>query len=98
MMARVLGGMALMIVGIIVMSVGARGAAGSGLVLDPKKAREDRNPSPGWPAAWSRMLSTRPTSSSAKAHPKRLSLIRCKKCNKLNEEDSKFCQECGQSL
>ncbi|MDR0520404.1 MAG: zinc-ribbon domain-containing protein [Planctomycetaceae bacterium] len=24
--------------------------------------------------------------------------IRCRACGKLNEEDSKFCQECGEKL
>src|SRR6516162_1292933 len=47
-MVRVLLGMGLMVVGGILMGVGARGAAGSGLVLDPGKARQDLEP-------WSRL-------------------------------------------
>jgi hypothetical protein len=37
-----------MVIGGILMNIGARGAAGSGLVLDPEKARQDLEP-------WSRM-------------------------------------------
>jgi hypothetical protein len=47
-MARAFGGMALMVVGGILRGIGARGLAGSGVVLDPQKAREDVEP-------WSRM-------------------------------------------
>ena len=43
-MARGIGGMALIIVGSIVKGVGARGAAGSGLLLDPERARKDLEP------------------------------------------------------
>ncbi|MDR3183272.1 MAG: zinc-ribbon domain-containing protein [Planctomycetaceae bacterium] len=25
-------------------------------------------------------------------------MIRCRECGKLNEEDSRFCQECGKNL
>lgn len=45
---RSVAGITLMLIGIVMMRVGARGVAGSGMVLDPKKAREDLEP-------WSRM-------------------------------------------
>lgn len=45
---RALVGMALMFTGRLSMNVGSRGLAGSGVVLDPQKAREDLEP-------WSRM-------------------------------------------
>jgi hypothetical protein len=45
---RALGGMVLMIVGGVLRGLGARGLAGSGVVLDPEKAREDLEP-------WTRM-------------------------------------------
>jgi len=41
---RAFGGMAFMIIGSILMAVGARGLAGTGLVLDPEQAREDVEP------------------------------------------------------
>lgn len=45
---RALLGMGMIIVGRILMSVGARGLAGSGVILDPERARRDVEP-------WSRM-------------------------------------------
>ena len=30
--------------------------------------------------------------------PERVVMIKCRACGKLNEEDSKFCQECGTAL
>ena len=40
-MFRAIGGMVLIVIGQIVRGIGARGLAGSGVVLDPEKARED---------------------------------------------------------
>jgi hypothetical protein len=45
---RALSGMGLLVVGQVLMNLGKRGAAGSGLILDPEKARRDVEP-------WSRM-------------------------------------------
>jgi hypothetical protein len=45
---RAFGGIALLIVGTLIRNVAARGAAGSGLTLDPTQARRDMEP-------WSRM-------------------------------------------
>lgn len=41
---RALGGMLLMIVGTVLKTIGVRGFAGSGVVLDPDKARDDLEP------------------------------------------------------
>ena len=69
-----LGGMALLIVGSIIRGIGSRGLAGSGVVLDPEKARDDLEPGraprldrrhSAWPAAWPKMPSTRRESRSA---------------------------------
>ncbi|MEO7933076.1 MAG: SHOCT domain-containing protein [Chthoniobacterales bacterium] len=45
---RGFGGMALIVLGMILAGLGRAGAAGSGIVLDPEKARRDVEP-------WSRM-------------------------------------------
>jgi hypothetical protein len=45
---RAIGGFVLMIVGGVLRGLGARGLAGSGVILDPEKAREDLEP-------WTRM-------------------------------------------
>ncbi|HPA46474.1 MAG TPA: zinc-ribbon domain-containing protein [bacterium] len=98
MAARAFGGMALMMVGGIIHGIGARGLAGSGVILDPEQAREDLEP-------YSRMTGgmIKDTLDEADIHlggstPERVVMIKCPHCSKLNEEDSKFCQECGRPL
>lgn len=92
----------LIAVGAFVRSIGARGLAGSGVVLDPEGARDDLEP-------YSRMaggmvkdavdesgleLGGRRAEASDEA-PVVVVKIKCRDCGQLNEEDSKFCQECG---
>ena len=77
--------------------------AQSGLILDPEQAREDLAP-------YSRMagglandalqeagidLGRRDAAVTPQGEVAPVIMLRCKKCQKLNEEDSKFCQECG---
>ncbi|MBX3462961.1 MAG: zinc ribbon domain-containing protein [Planctomycetes bacterium] len=96
-MFRALGGMALMVGGSVLRTVGARGIAGSGVVLDPKRARRDLEP-------WSRMGGGMVKDALEEADVKlgggqeRVVMVKCRACGKLNEEDSKFCQECGQAI
>jgi RNA polymerase subunit RPABC4/transcription elongation factor Spt4 len=100
--ARALGGMVLMVIGGFMMNVGARGWAGSGVVLDPEQARKDVEP-------WSRMgggivqdalsevevvkkLENRLDS------PEPQIKARCQKCQTLNDETAKFCNQCGAAI
>jgi hypothetical protein len=91
---RALGGMVLLIVGGIIRGIGATGLAGSGVILDPERARQDLEP-------YSRMAGgmVKDALEEADLHlggnPQRVIMIKCPACGKLNEEDSKFCQECG---
>ncbi len=95
------------VVGILLVAAGggmrrvaARGVAGSGLVLDPERARGELEP-------WSRMAGGMVGDALDEAdvdlgrrasEPERVVMIKCGACGKLNEEDSKFCQECGRAL
>jgi hypothetical protein len=99
-MFRAFGGMGLVVLGAILRGVGAKGLAGSGVVLNPEKAREDLEP-------YSRMAggmvedalqetSLHPGGSGGS--PAKVVMIKCPACGKLNEEDSKFCRECGQKF
>lgn len=99
-MLRALGGMALVIIGGMIRGIGARGLAGSGVVLDPEKARQELEP-------YSRMaggmlkdaLSEANVSLGGKPEkPEKVVMVKCPACGKLNEEDSKFCQECGKKF
>ena len=92
-------GMALVIAGSVMTRVGARGAAGSGLVLDPERARRDLEP-------WSRMAGgvvgdavdeMRDSGALPSSAPPAVR-VRCTKCKALNAEDAKFCGQCGAAL
>jgi len=95
-------GMVLMIAGGLVMSIGANGWAGSGLVLDPKKARKDLEP-------WSHMrggviqdvLSEVEVVRKLEERlepPEPQIKVRCRKCSALNDESAKFCNQCGSAV
>jgi hypothetical protein len=96
-MLRGFGGIGLLFVGGIIRGIGARGLAGSGTVLNPEKAREDLGPN-------SRMAggTVKEALDEAQidlgAKKEKVVTIKCQSCGKLNEEDSKFCQECGKKL
>jgi amino acid transporter len=94
-------GMVLMIAGGIVTSIGARGAAGSGLVLDPEKAREDLKP---LNEAKGEMINDVISNIDVvdkiiQPHEeKQVVKIRCRNCGGLNDEDAKFCKGCGREI
>ena len=94
---RGFGGFVLFALGAFIRSVGAFGGAGSGVVLDPSRARRDLEP-------FSRMAggilkdALEETEIELKRPDKPVVMIRCRDCGKLNEDDSKFCQECGQAI
>lgn len=94
-------GMVLMIAGTVVMNIGARGAAGSGVILDPDRAREDLKP---FSEAAGGMINDvisnidvvdKITSSKEE---KEVIKIRCRGCSSLNDEDAKFCKNCGKEI
>jgi len=91
------GGMALLIMGGIIRRIGARGLAGSGVVLNPEKARQELEP-------YSRMAGGMVKDALEDANVRlgagaeKVVMIKCPSCSKLNEEDSKFCQECGREI
>jgi hypothetical protein len=99
--AIIMGGIGAILVGAVLRGVGARGAAGSGIVLDPERAREDLEP-------WTRMaggmaedaLSEIPTvqrlTKRVEAEP--AVHVRCRGCKALNDEYAKFCDQCGAAL
>jgi len=100
---RAIGGIVLLIVGGAIRGIGAMGAAGSGLVLDPEQAREDLEP-------YTRMAGGMVKDvldeaeidlggrSGRGSQAERVIMIKCRQCRTLNEDGSKFCQECGQAL
>lgn len=94
-------GMVLIIAGGVIMNIGAKGAAGSGLILDPDKAREDLKP---FNEAKGEMINDMITKIDAVENltkpykEKEVIKVRCRGCECLNDEDAKFCKECGKEL
>lgn len=93
-------GMVLMGIGGSLMSVGSQGLAGSGLILDPERAREDLKP-------WSHMAGgmlddalsqSERASQTLDGKSKEIIKVRCPTCRALNDEAAKFCGECGAKL
>lgn len=90
-------GFILMGIGGFMRAVAARGVAGSGIILDPDQAREDLKP---WTQMAGGMLKDAldETDIKGSSTEKTIVKIRCQNCKALNDEDSKFCKSCGQSL
>ena len=87
-------GMVLMIAGGAMMTVGAKGLAGSGLILDPDRARRDVEP-------WSRMAGG--VVNDALTEVKAVTVlggvkVRCRACQALHAETAKFCDQCGAAV
>lgn len=96
-------GFILIIAGVIVTNIGAKGAAGSGLLLDPEKAREDLKP---FNEAKGGMINDVISNIDviediARPHEheeKEVIKIKCRSCGTLNDEDARFCKGCGGEL
>lgn len=101
-MGRGFGGMVFMMVGQFLMRIGSRGWAGSGLVLDPDRARRELG-------HWEQLGGhTIPGQRSASESLRDLEVpldppdpeikLRCRNCQMLNEEYANFCSHCGTAL
>lgn len=99
---RALFGMGLIVAGSLMQSIGRKGLAGSGVVLDPEQERADMRP-------WSRMkggmvndalseVDAVKALTEPRQEPKTEVKIRCRACRGLNPEDAKFCNHCGAPL
>ncbi len=101
---RAVIGMICIIIGSVLMSIGQRGTAGSGLILDPEKAREDLQP---FSQAKGKMINDVIENvdvardffdRSSNTEVKEIIKIRCRSCEELNDEDARFCKSCGKEL
>ena len=97
------GGMALLILGGILMNLGRAGLAGSGVLLDPRKQRQDLEP---WNRAAGGMASdalseveaVNRVTEALEGREKPVVKVRCTRCRALNDETAKFCNNCGAPL
>lgn len=102
------GGIFLMIAGAVCAGIGMRGLAGAGLLLDPRRARDDLEP-------WARLSGQLTDTAFGEMHTLRDALanmspgdanaetvqiiqVRCLTCDALNDETDRFCGQCGASL
>ena len=90
--------MALLILGGIVRGLASRGLAGSGVVLDPEKARDDLEPYTRMVGGMAKDALDEAGIALGDKEPERVVMVKCQACGKLNQEDAKFCQECGQKM
>lgn len=100
-MTRAIIGMGLMIVGGIFASIGRAGLGGAGVVLDPQRARRDLEP---WNRAAGGMLNDAldeaPVLKNALDGKPEAPIVKvkCRECGSLNDEQARFCSQCGKSL
>jgi len=101
---RALIGMICIIIGSVLMNVGLKGTAGSGLILDPNKARDDLKP---FSSAKGKIINdvienidvVRNISDiQSEKEVKDIIKVRCSSCRELNDEDAKFCKSCGKQM
>ncbi len=99
-------GFGMVFVGGILMNLGRAGLRGSGVILDPHGARDDLKP---WSQAAGGMLDDALCSSHVVSRaverigddddkPREIVRVRCPDCRTLNDEDAKFCDNCGAAL
>lgn len=101
---KALIGMICMIVGAVLTNIGAKGAAGSGLILDPDKARDDLKP---YTSAAGGMINDvienidivkDRSFNQENKEIKQIVKIKCRNCGELNDEDASFCKSCGERM
>ena len=97
-----LGAMGVLAIGGFIRHVAARGIAGSGLVLDPKRARDDLEPFARASGGLVRdaldeagLLTQDAPRTAATGEVVR---IRCRECRALEDETARFCSHCGAKL
>ena len=101
---RALVGMICMIGGSVLMNIGAKGAAGSGIILDPDRAREDLKP---YSKAAGKMINDAASEVDAlkdlkenlkSKETQQVIKVKCRECGALNDEDALFCKACGDRI
>lgn len=97
---RPLGGMALMVIGGLLMNLGRRGPAGAGLILDPERARRDLEPLSrmGGGMLKDALDEANVDLGQDRRTPREVVKLRCRACGALDDETAKFCSACGKPM
>ena len=88
-------GFVMIIVGAILRMLGSKGLAGSGFILNPNKAREDLKPHT---EALGGVIDDVLSNTNIVKNSTQIVMVRCTKCETLNPESSKFCNQCGEKI
>lgn len=93
-------GMILIAAGGFLRSAGAKGLAGSGVVLDPQRAREELSP---YSEAIGGMVRDaidgfRADEEKTENLERTKVMVRCADCRALNDETANYCAQCGKAL
>lgn len=90
-------GFVLIMIGTALRTIGARGLAGSGVILDPQKAKHDLEPYAR--AAGGLLKDVIEETDDNKTDDNQPQVkLRCRNCQSLNDETANYCQNCGQPL
>lgn len=101
---RGLGGISLIIIGVVINRIGALGLSGSGVVLNPQQAREDLKPYSHMAGGMTKDFLSEsgiPEMLHGESNPQQeipLIKVRCRSCGSLNDEDAKYCNQCGKMV
>lgn len=92
-------GFILIIIGQVLANIGKKGLAGSGVLLDPEKAREDLNPYTHMAGGMVKDVveGFREAGGSQEEKAPQV-MLRCRACKALNPEDASYCNRCGEQL
>ncbi len=92
---QVVAGFALIFLGGLFRRLGIRGLAGSLLILDPPKARQDLAP---WARAAGGMVGDAISAAKEGMEPAAASRPRCPHCGAPNERGARYCNQCAGQL
>lgn len=95
---RGFGGFVLIAIGNMLRGLGAYGLAGSGVILDPKRRRSELEPYSRMAGGMVKDALNEAEVNFGKTEAEKIIMLKCRDCGQLNEEDSKFCQECGEKM
>ena len=93
-------GMILIVAGQFLRSAGAKGLAGSGVVLDPQRAREELSPYSEAIGGMVRdaVAGFKEGEEKSGEMERTKVMVRCINCRALNDEAAKYCSQCGKAL
>jgi len=86
------------IIGAIMMIIGRRGLSGTGIILSPEGERKDMEP---WNRSKGRQIQDMLEETKldeligSKVETQEVIRLKCQTCEALNNEESKFCDQCG---